>query len=48
MLSQPSQEGQGLADHALTLVLVAVVILAPLGSSIRNSFSDSIETLLPS
>jgi len=43
MLYIPHQEGQGLVEYALILVLVAVVvivILAILGPSIGNIFSN--------
>ncbi len=42
MLYQPREEGQGLVEYALILVLVAVVviaILALLGPAIGNVFS---------
>ena len=43
MLYRPSEEGQGLVEYALILVLVSVVvvaILALLGPSIGNVFSE--------
>ena len=45
MLFVPREEGQGLVEYALILVLVAVVVLAILtilGPSIGNVFSDII------
>ncbi len=45
MLYRPQEEGQGLVEYALILVLVAVVvivILAILGPLIGNVFSDII------
>ena len=45
MLYRPQEEGQGLVEYALILVLVAVVvivILAVLGPLIGNVFSDII------
>ena len=45
MLFIPREEGQGLVEYALILVLVAVVviaILAVLGPSIGNVFSSII------
>ena len=43
MLYLPSEEGQGIIEYALILVLVAltvIVILALLGPSIGNVFSN--------
>jgi len=43
MLYQPREEGQGLVEYALILVLVAVVvivILALLGPAVGNVFSN--------
>ena len=43
MLFQPREEGQGLVEYALILVLVAVVVIAiltVLGPAIGNIFSD--------
>lgn len=43
MLYQPSEQGQGLVEYALILVLVAmlvIVILALLGPTIGNVFSN--------
>jgi pilus assembly protein Flp/PilA len=48
MLYQPRQEGQGLVEYALILVLVAVVvivILALLGPVIANVFSSIVQNL---
>lgn len=48
MLYLPREEGQGLVEYALILVLVAVVvivILALLGPTIGNIFSNIIENL---
>ncbi len=48
MLFLPREEGQGLVEYALILVLVAIVvivILALLGPSIANIFSDIIEKI---
>ena len=45
MLFVPREEGQGLVEYALILVLVAVVVLAILtllGPAIGNVFSDII------
>ncbi len=42
MLGQPHEEGQGLVEYALILVLVAVVVIAILmvmGPQIGNAFS---------
>jgi pilus assembly protein Flp/PilA len=43
MLYQPREEGQGLVEYALILVLVAIVvivILALLGPAVGNVFSN--------
>jgi pilus assembly protein Flp/PilA len=43
MLFQPREEGQGLVEYALILVLVAVVVIAiltVLGPAIGNVFSN--------
>jgi pilus assembly protein Flp/PilA len=48
MMYQPREEGQGLVEYALILVLVAVVvivILALLGPVIGNVFSSVVEGL---
>ena len=48
MMYQPREEGQGLVEYALILVLVAVVvivILALLGTAIGNIFSNIVNTL---
>jgi pilus assembly protein Flp/PilA len=48
MLYIPREEGQGLVEYALILVLVAVVviiILAVLGPSIGNIFSNIVRNL---
>ena len=48
MLYMPREEGQGLVEYALILVLVAVVvivILAILGPAIGNIFSNIVNTL---
>jgi len=48
MLFLPREEGQGLVEYALILVLVAIVvivILALLGPSIADIFSDIIEAI---
>ena len=45
MLFLPREEGQGLVEYALILVLVAVVVLAILtllGPAIGNTFSNII------
>ena len=44
----PSQEGQGLVEYALILVLVAIVVIAILlllGPTIGNVFSNIVGTL---
>ena len=48
MLYLPREEGQGLVEYALILVLVAIVviiILALLGPTIGNVFSNVIRAL---
>jgi len=48
MLYMPREEGQGLVEYALILVLVAVVvivILAMLGPVIGNVFSEIVGAL---
>jgi pilus assembly protein Flp/PilA len=48
MLYLPREEGQGLVEYALILVLVAIVvivILALLGPTIGNIFSNLIRRL---
>ncbi|HLA44210.1 MAG TPA: hypothetical protein VJZ27_19330 [Aggregatilineales bacterium] len=48
MMYLPREEGQGLVEYALILVLVAVVvivILAILGPAIGNIFSEIITSL---
>jgi pilus assembly protein Flp/PilA len=48
MLYMPREEGQGLVEYALILVLVAIVviiILALLGPAIGNVFSNIVRTL---
>lgn len=48
MLYMPREEGQGLVEYALILVLVAVVvivILALLGPAIGNIFSNLVNNL---
>ncbi len=48
MLYMPREEGQGLVEYALILVLVAVVvivILALLGPTIGNIFSNLVKNL---
>ena len=48
MLFIPREEGQGLVEYALILVLVAIVvivILALLGPSIGNIFSNIMTSL---
>ncbi len=48
MLFLPREEGQGLVEYALILVLVAVVVIAILsllGPTIGNVFSDIIRQL---
>lgn len=48
MLWLPRQEGQGLVEYALILVLVAlivIVILAVLGPTIGNTFSEIVNAI---
>jgi pilus assembly protein Flp/PilA len=48
MLYMPREEGQGLVEYALILVLVAVVvivILALLGPAIGNIFSNLVTNI---
>lgn len=48
MLFLPREDGQGLVEYALILVLVAVVvivILTILGPTVGNVFSDIVEGL---
>ena len=48
MLYLPREEGQGLVEYALILVLVAIVvivILAILGPTIGNVFSNIVRNL---
>lgn len=48
MMYLPRQEGQGLVEYALILVLVAIVvivILALLGPAIGNIFSSIVNAL---
>ena len=48
MLFLPREEGQGLVEYALILVLVAIVvivILALLGPSIAQIFSEIVEAV---
>lgn len=48
MLYMPREEGQGLVEYALILVLVAVVvivILSVLGPTVGNVFSELVDTL---
>jgi pilus assembly protein Flp/PilA len=48
MLYMPREEGQGLVEYALILVLVAVVvivILALLGPAIGNIFSNLVNNI---
>ena len=48
MLYMPREEGQGLVEYALILVLVAIVvlvILAVLGPAIGKIFSQIIQSL---
>lgn len=48
MLFQPREDGQGLAEYALILVLVSVVmiaVLALLGPAIGNIFSNIVNAL---
>jgi pilus assembly protein Flp/PilA len=48
MLFVPREEGQGLVEYALILVLVAIVVIAILtllGPTIGNTFSDIVQRL---
>ncbi len=48
MLYMPREEGQGLVEYALILVLVAIaviVILALLGPTVGNMFSNVIRNV---
>jgi pilus assembly protein Flp/PilA len=48
MLFLPREEGQGLVEYALILVLVAIVVivvLALLGPAIGNIFSNIVNSL---
>jgi pilus assembly protein Flp/PilA len=48
MLYLPREDGQGLVEYALILVLVAVVVLALvgiIGGGIGNIFSNIVNTL---
>ena len=48
MLFLPREEGQGLVEYALSLVLVAIVvivILALLGPAIGNIFSNIVNSI---
>ena len=48
MLFLPREEGQGLVEYALILVLVAIVvivILAILGPAVGNVFSNVVEAI---
>jgi pilus assembly protein Flp/PilA len=48
MLFLPREEGQGLVEYALILVLVAIAVIALLtllGTSVRNIFSDIADAL---
>ncbi len=48
MLFLPREEGQGLVEYALILVLVAIVVIAVLtllGPAIGNIFSTIVATL---
>jgi pilus assembly protein Flp/PilA len=48
MLFLPREEGQGLVEYALILVLVAIVVIAILvlvGPAIGNVFSIIVETI---
>jgi len=48
MLYLPQEEGQGLVEYALILVLVAIVvivILALLGPAIGNIFSNIVNSI---
>ncbi len=48
MLYMPREEGQGLVEYALILVLVAIVVIAILtilGPTIGNVFSNIVKVL---
>lgn len=48
MLYMPREEGQGLVEYALILVMVAIVVivaLALVGPSVGNMFSNVIRNL---
>ncbi len=48
MLYLPSEEGQGLVEYALILVMVAlvvIVILSLLGPTIGNTFSNIVSVI---
>ncbi|MEO0562634.1 MAG: Flp family type IVb pilin [Chloroflexota bacterium] len=48
MLYQPREEGQGLVEYALILVLVAIVvivILSLLGGAVGNVFSNIVSAV---
>lgn len=48
MLYMPREEGQGLVEYALILVLVAIVVIAILtilGPTIGNVFSNIVQVL---
>ena len=48
MLFLPREEGQGLVEYALILVLVAIAVIALLsilGDTVQNVFSDIAEAL---
>jgi pilus assembly protein Flp/PilA len=50
MLYRPQEEGQGLVEYALILVLVAVVVivtLAIMGPSIANAFENVMIAMTP-
>lgn len=49
MLFLPGEKGQGLVEYALILILVAIVVivmLAILGPTISDVFSEMLETIL--
>ncbi len=49
MLFLPGEEGQGLVEYALILILVAIVVivmLAILGPTIGDFFSELLESIL--
>ena len=50
MLFLPREEGQGLVEYALILVLIAIVVIAVLvliGPEVGNIFSTILEGLTP-